>query len=144
MPLTCRGERKPHPQTGLWYLYLLQDHFKISTEYPISVTWEAPLVSILYGEFGSWSIVIEAIVWFFFLSASEGLTHIADCLFTHLCHSFPIPSAISKLRLARIVDEVLIRWYWTFSYPTIQESAKVGIGFLIGEIWKVRCQNSSV
>jgi len=36
------------------------------------------------------------------------------------------------------VHEVLVRWYGTFSYPTIQESAKVGIGFLIGEIWKVR------
>jgi len=67
---------------------------------------------------------------------SEGLVHIADCLFTHMCHSFPIPSTISQDLVTRIVQEVLVRWYGTFSYPTIQESAKVGIGFLIGEIWQ--------
>ena len=82
-------------------------------------------------------MIIDAIICSFFLSASEGLVHIADCLFTHICHSFPIPPTISEDLLERIVQEVLVRWYGTFSYPTIQESAKVGIGFLIDEIWKV-------
>ena len=83
-------------------------------------------------------MIIEAIICSFFLLASEGLVHIADCLFTHICHSFPIPATIYEDLLERIVQEVLVRWYGTFSYPTIQESAKVGIGFLIDEIWKVK------
>ena len=129
-------------KAGSWYLCLLQDLFKISTEYPVSFICESPLVSVLFGEFSSCSITIEAILCFFFPSASEGLLHIADCLFTHMCHSFPIPSTISQDLLSRIVQEVLVRWYGKFSYPTIQESAKVGIGFLISEIWEVRCRRN--
>ena len=97
-----------------------------------------PRVSVMYGEL----LIIEAIVCYF--TASEGLVHVADCLFTHMCHSFPIPSTISQDLLTRIVQEVLVWWYGAFSYPTIEEAAKVGIGFLIGEIWQVRCQRTTL
>ena len=107
---------------------------KFLTSAPSFLYGIPPRISVLYGEFSSWSLRQLFVI---SLSASDGLVHIADCLFTHMCHSFPIPSTISQDLLTRIVQEVLVRWYGTFSYPTIQENAKVGIGFLIGEIWKV-------
>ena len=79
-----------------------------------------------------------------FSSASEGLIHIADCLLTHTCHNVPIPSAITEDLMARIGAELEFMWYASYSYPTIQEYSKVGIGFLIGEIWEVRCHEVHV
>ncbi|XP_078357656.1 counting factor 60-like isoform X2 [Oculina patagonica] len=67
---------------------------------------------------------------------SEGLIHIADCLLTHTCHSFPIPPGITEDLFTRIGAEIEFMWYASYSYPTIQEYSKVGIGFLIGEIWE--------
>ena len=72
------------------------------------------------------------------LLASEGLIHIADCLLTHICHNFSIPSAVTQDVLNRIVNEVEFMWYSMYSYPSIQEFSKVGIGFLIAEMWEVR------
>ncbi|KAJ7383116.1 hypothetical protein OS493_030647 [Desmophyllum pertusum] len=68
---------------------------------------------------------------------SYGLSHIADCLFVHTCHGFPIPSTISDDLMARIGHELEFMWYASYSYPTIQKYSQVGIGFLIGEIWEV-------
>lgn len=65
----------------------------------------------------------------------EGLNHIADCLFVHICHGFPIPPTVSSDLVERVASEVEYMWYATFEYPTIQDHAKVGIGFLISEIW---------
>ena len=74
----------------------------------------------------------------FIRSASEGLLHIADCLLTHICHGFDIPSTVSQDLMDRIVEEVVFMWYAVMKYPSPQENAKVGIGFLIAEMWKVR------
>lgn len=65
----------------------------------------------------------------------EGLNPIADCLFVHICHGFPIPPTVSSDLVERVASEVEYMWYATFEYPTIQDHAKVGIGFLISEIW---------
>lgn len=67
---------------------------------------------------------------------SEGLLHIADCLLTHICHGFDIPSTVSQDLMDRIVEEVVFMWYAVMKYPSPQENAKVGIGFLIAEMWK--------
>ena len=72
------------------------------------------------------------------LSASDGLVHIADCLLTHLCHDFSIPSAVTPDMLNRIASELEFMWYSMYSYPSIQEFSKVGIGFLIAEMWQVK------
>lgn len=73
-----------------------------------------------------------------FFAAPEGLIHIADCLLVHICHGFPIPPSVSSDLVERVASEVEYMWYATFEYPTIQDHAKVGIGFLISEIWMVR------
>lgn len=73
-----------------------------------------------------------------FFAAPVGLLHIADCLFVHICHGFPIPPSVSSDLVERVASEVEYMWYATFEYPTIQDHAKVGIGFLISEIWMVR------
>lgn len=73
-----------------------------------------------------------------FFAAPEGLIHIADCLLVHICHGFPIPLSVSSDLVERVASEVEYMWYATFEYPTIQDHAKVGIGFLISEIWMVR------
>ena len=76
-------------------------------------------------------------------SASNGLIHIADCLLTHICHDFPIPPAVTQDLIDRITSEVEFMWYSTYSYPSIQANSKVGIGFLIAEMWQVRCAQES-
>ena len=71
-------------------------------------------------------------------SAIDGLIHIADCLLTHICHGFPIPSAVTQDLVDRIAAELEFTWYSLYSYPSIQEYSKAGIGFLIAEMWQVR------
>lgn len=72
------------------------------------------------------------------VSASLGLLHIADCLLTHICHDFPIPPNMTQDLVDRVISEVEFWWYTMMSYPSPQKYAKVGIGFLIAEMWKVR------
>ena len=74
----------------------------------------------------------------FMVSASEALLHIADCLLTHICHGFPIPPNMTQDLVNRVTAEVEFWWYTMMNYPSPQEYAKVGIGFLMAEMWKVR------
>lgn len=71
-------------------------------------------------------------------SAIDGLLHVNDCLMTHLCHGFAIPSAVTQDLLDRIATELAYTSYSTFSYPSIQDYSRVGIGFLIAEMWQVQ------
>ena len=76
-------------------------------------------------------------------SAIDGLIHIADCLLTHICHGFSIPSAVTQDLVDRIAAELEFTWYSLYSYPSIQEYSKAGIGFLIAEMWQVRIAKGS-
>ncbi|XP_074614562.1 counting factor 60-like [Acropora palmata] len=67
---------------------------------------------------------------------SEALLHIADCLLTHICHGFPIPPNMTQDLVNRVTAEVEFWWYTMMNYPSPQKYAKVGIGFLIAEMWK--------
>ncbi|CAH3125508.1 unnamed protein product [Porites lobata] len=66
----------------------------------------------------------------------DGLLHVNDCLMTHLCHGFAIPSSVTQDLLDRIATELTYTSYSTFSYPSIQDYSRVGIGFLIAEMWQ--------
>ena len=40
--------------------------------------------------------------------------------------------------MERISSELVYTWYAQYSYPSIESFSKVGIGFLIAEMWQVR------
>ena len=68
----------------------------------------------------------------------DDIRDIADCLYTHICHGYPIPSTVSPDLVQRVDNELTYMWYSQYSYPSIQMFARVGMGFLIKEIWQVK------
>ena len=74
----------------------------------------------------------------------DGFISVVDCVHTHQCHQFAIPPAITDDLFQRMVKEVLYMWTSQFKYPSIQAFARVGIGFLVNDMWQVRNGNPQV
>ena len=66
----------------------------------------------------------------------QDIFELFDCLNVFLCHEVPIPSGITEDLYKRVVDEVTYIFYQMYSYPSVEEAAKVGIGFFVKEIAK--------
>jgi len=67
----------------------------------------------------------------------QGLDHFCDCLRTHKCHGLPWPKGMTEDLYQQSWMELAWQFYNSFKYPSIQENAQVGIGFLLNDIWKV-------
>ena len=65
------------------------------------------------------------------------LDHFADCLETHKCHGAPWPDGMTEDLYEQIWTEDAWQFYNLFKYPSLQENAQVGIGFLLLDIWQV-------
>lgn len=61
----------------------------------------------------------------------------------HICHGFSLPPGVTSDLYERIDKELTYMSYSIFSYPSIQLYARVGIGFLVKEIWQVREQGDT-
>lgn len=61
---------------------------------------------------------------------------LADCLNVHFCHRVEVPAAITSELYGRIMDEMTWVVYSFYSYPSPQEFSRVGIGFLIKEMFE--------
>jgi len=67
----------------------------------------------------------------------QGLDHFCDCLRTHKCHGLQWPKGMTEDLYEQSWMELAWQFYNSFKYPSIQENAQVGIGFLLNDIWKV-------
>ena len=72
-----------------------------------------------------------------FIAAYVDIYHLFDCLNVHICHSEDIPSGMTTELFNRITDEMTWVLYSIYSYPSPAENSRVGIGFLIKEIFEV-------
>ncbi|XP_031564393.1 counting factor 60-like [Actinia tenebrosa] len=66
----------------------------------------------------------------------ENLQDLVDCVHTHQCHGYEIPPGITDSLFQRMVNEVLYFWNSQYRYPSIQQFAKAGIGFLVNDMWQ--------
>lgn len=69
-----------------------------------------------------------------FSIAYNDIFKLFDCLNVFLCHEVPIPDAITDELYQRVVKEVTYVFYQMYSYPSMPEATKVGIGFFLKEL----------
>ena len=74
-----------------------------------------------------------------FAVSQDDLDHFCDCLNTHYCHGLQWPKGLTIDLFHRLWDELAWQRYNMFKYPTVEENAQVGIGFLLRELWQVKC-----
>ena len=74
---------------------------------------------------------------FYLFVGYKELFLLADCLNVHFCHRVEVPAAITSELYGRIMDEMTWVVYSFYSYPSPQEFSRVGIGFLIKEMFEV-------
>ena len=65
------------------------------------------------------------------------LDHFADCLVTHKCHGASWPDGMTEDLYEQTWTENAWQFYNSFKYPSLQDNAQVGIGFLLLDIWQV-------
>ena len=65
------------------------------------------------------------------------IIHYADCLRTHKCHNLDLPKGMTAELYDRVWTEVSWQFYNLYRFPSVEDNARVGIGFLLKEIWKV-------
>jgi hypothetical protein len=51
-----------------------------------------------------------------------------------MCHEVETPSGITEDLYQRVMDEVTYVFYNMYSYPSVKEAAKAGIGYFIAEM----------
>ncbi|XP_011406697.1 PREDICTED: counting factor 60-like [Amphimedon queenslandica] len=67
---------------------------------------------------------------------SDNFEHFCDCLITHYCHNASWPDKLTEDLALSGLDEMVWMSYNSLKYPSVQENARAGIGFLLKDIWK--------
>ena len=67
----------------------------------------------------------------------DDLDHFCDCLRTHYCHKLAWPQGMNNDLYNRLWAELTWQAYSQFKYPSIEENAQAGIGYLLRELWQV-------
>lgn len=73
----------------------------------------------------------------FFIVDEDTFLHFSDCLCTHHCHDLSMPKGMTDDLLESVWAENSWQFYSLFKYPSVEENARVSIGFLLKDIWKV-------
>lgn len=68
--------------------------------------------------------------------AYNGIFQLFDCLNVFKCHEVAIPPGITQELYQRVTEEVTYVFNHMYAYPSMQEAAKVGIGFFVKEMFK--------
>ena len=61
-------------------------------------------------------------------------SHVHDCLTVHKCREQPIPEAVTQELFSAVVAEFAYTYWAQYHYPSVQENAQAGIGFLLQEM----------
>jgi acid phosphatase len=66
----------------------------------------------------------------------DDLNHFSDCLLTHYCHNLAWPQGMNTDLYNMAWRELSWQFFNMFKYPSVEDNAQVGIGFLLKEIWQ--------
>ena len=72
-----------------------------------------------------------------YVTDEDDLDHFADCLRTYRCHNLSWPQGMTEKLYNMTWQELSWQIFTMFTYPSVQDNAQVGIGFLLREIWQV-------
>jgi len=69
------------------------------------------------------------------LGYAVDLNYAFDCLNTHLCHDYPIPSGVSEDLYNRMMTELVYDTLILFNYPNTTYSSQLGTGFYLANFY---------
>jgi len=61
------------------------------------------------------------------------LDYAMDCLNTHICHNFPVPSGVTDDLYNAMMNEEVWIFQYLFTYPNTTYASQIGIGFYLQE-----------
>mmetsp|Transcript_2944 Transcript_2944/g.7196 ORF Transcript_2944/g.7196 Transcript_2944/m.7196 type:complete len:426 (-) Transcript_2944:25-1302(-) len=64
------------------------------------------------------------------------MSQVLDCLNTHICHGFPVPDDVDEELYQQVMDDATWQNNQQWVFPSNVENAKLGIGFLLREIFQ--------
>lgn len=66
----------------------------------------------------------------------SSFNHFCDCLRTHYCHGLAWPQGMTMQLYSRAWEELSWQFFSQAKYPSVEENARTGIGFLLRKIWQ--------
>lgn len=78
-----------------------------------------------------------------FVVDEDDLDHFCDCLNTHYCHGLQWPTGMTSDLFHKLWAELAWQRYSMLKFPSVEENAKVGIGYLLRELWQVSSNECS-